>query len=547
MRATFPLVSAIVLFLSTSLRADFVRGDVDLSMRLDVSDAVKILNMLFNGSVDIVCLDAADANDSGELDVSDPVYIIFHLFLGGPAPRPPYPDEGLDPTQDGLGCEAGMDPVHRWNAISIDASGLDHTPPAPGEERVWREQMGPGRASRALAIVHIAMFEVVNAIHGGYESYTDIDPAPEGASVDAGVAQAARDTLVALFPAQAATFDAHLTEDLSRIPEGTPKEEGIDLGARVAAAILAKQADDGSQHAEPMVGVDWFPSDQPGHWRPDPISQLPVALGAHWGEVRPFVLESGSQFRTPPFPALTSPEYATAFEEVKRLGGDGVTTPTERTPEQTAIGIYWAYDGTPSLCAPPKLYNQIAMEIAAEMHSDMVEMARLLVLLNVAMSDAGIAIWESKYYHDVWRPVTAIREAETDGNPATVGDPTFSPLGAPASGLSGPNFTPPFPAYPSGHAGFGGAVFQTLRRFYGRDDIAFDFISDELNGVTHDNQGNPRTLVMRSFDSLGVPEQENGQSRIYLGIHWSFDKNEGIAQGRKVADWVFERLFQPTP
>jgi len=547
MRMICPLAVAIVLSRSTSLRADFIRGDVDMSMRLDVSDAVKILNMLFLGSVDIVCLDAADANDSGELDVSDPVYILSHLFLGGPAPRAPYPGMGLDPTADQLACDVGMDPVHRWNAVAINASGLDHTPPGPGEERVWREQMGPGRASRAIAIAHIAMFEVVNAIHGGYESYADIDPAPEGASLDAGVAQAARDTLVVLFPAQTAIFDAFLVEDLSRIPEGTSKEEGIDLGARVAAAVLALRADDGSNHPEPMVGVDWTPSTEPGHWRPDPISQLPVALGAHWGEVRPFILESGSQFRTPPPPALTSAEYATAFEEVKRLGGDGVTTATERTEEQTQIGLYWAYDGTPSLCAPPKLYNQIVMEISAEMGSNMVEMARLLVLVNVAMADAGIAIWESKYHHDFWRPVGGIREADTDGNPATVADPTFSPLGAPASGLSGPNFTPPFPAYPSGHAGFGGAVFQMLRRFYGKEDIAFEFISDELNGVTHDNQGNPRTLVMRSFDSLSAPEEENGQSRIYLGIHWAFDKTEGIAQGRRVADWVFERLFQPTP
>jgi hypothetical protein len=516
-------------------------------MRIDVSDPVKILNMLFNGSVDIVCLDAADANDSGELDVSDPVYLLSYLFLGGSAPRPPYPDEGLDTTADDLGCNIGMDPVHRWNAISIDASGLDHTPPAPGEERVWREQMGPGRASRALAIVHIAMFEVVNAIHGGYESYVGLDPAPGGASLDAGVAQAARDTLVVLFPAQSATFDTQLAEDLSRIPDGTPKDEGIDLGARAASAILALRADDGSNHPEPMVGVDWTPSTEPGRWRPDPISKLPVALGARWSEVRPFVLESSSQFRAPPFPALASPEYAASFDEVKRLGGDGTTTPTERDQEQTEIGIYWAYDGTPSLCAPPRLYNQIAMEIAAEMGSDMVQMARLLVLINVAMADAGIAIWESKYFHDVWRPVTGIREADTDGNPDTVADPTFSPLGAPASGLSGPNFTPPFPAYPSGHAGFGGALFQTLRRFYGKDDVAFEFISDEFNGVTHDNQGNPRQLVMRSFDSFTVPEEENGQSRIYLGIHWSFDKTEGIAQGREVADWVFERLFPPSP
>ncbi len=265
------------------------------------------------------------------------------------------------------------------------------------------------------------------------------------------------------------------------------------------------------------------------------------------------MLRSAAQFRVPPPPALNSPEYATAFNEVKAIGGDGGVTPTVRTAEQTEIGLYWAYDGTPSLCAPPRLYNQITMEIADQMGSNVVELARLLALVNTAMADAGIAIWESKYYYEFWRPVTGIREADAgtgptgagDGNPATVGDPTFSPLGAPASNLVGPNFTPPFPAYPSGHAGFGGALFQILRRFYKTDAIAFTFVSDEFNGETQDNSGNVRPLLPRSFSSLSEAEEENGQSRIYLGIHWAFDKSKGIAQGRRVADYVFKHAFVP--
>jgi hypothetical protein len=199
------------------------------------------------------------------------------------------------------------------------------------------------------------------------------------------------------------------------------------------------------------------------------------------------------------------------------------------------------------------LYNQIAVQIAEQQGTEVVELARLLALVNVAMADAAIAIWESKYYYAFWRPVTGIREADEgtgptgagDGNPATQGDPAFMPLGAPASHLNAPNFTPPFPAYPSGHAGFGGALFQTLRNFYRTDDIAFTFVSDEFNGVTYDNEGNVRPLRPRSFTSLSEAEEENGQSRIYLGIHWAFDKTVGIAQGRRVADYVFRHAFVP--
>ena len=283
------------------------------------------------------------------------------------------------------------------------------------------------------------------------------------------------------------------------------------------------------------------------------MSQVPIAMGAYWGKVAPFVIPSASAFRLPPPPALDSAEYAAAFDEAKRLGGDGVVTPTERTADQTLAATYWAYDGTPSLCAPPRLYNQITTHIAAMRRTSGLALARLLALVNVAMADAGIASWDSKFHHAFWRPVTAIREADEgtgptgagDGNPLTAGDPTFLPLGAPASNLTGPNFTPPFPAYPSGHATFGGALFQTLRRFYRTDAIRFTFVSDELNGVTKDNQGNVRPLIPRTFSSLSQAEEENGQSRIYLGIHWSFDKTTGIAQGRQVADWVFEHAFTP--
>jgi PAP2 superfamily len=475
-------------------------------------------------------------------------------------PAPEYdagqPDPSLRPGYD------GKQQILRWNQIAIDASGLDHTQPLPDEDRIFGHQVGPGRSARAMAIVHIAIFDAVNAITGGYESYTRLPRVFREISMEVAIAQAAHDTLVAMFPSQSPRFDAFLAEDLDLVASLTREQQrGIALGKRAAEAILALRKDDGSHHEEPEVDVDYLTSPEPGMWRQDPISKIPLALGAFWGGVKPFALRSVERYRAPEPPSIDSEAYAVAFSEVKRLGGDGKAggTPTERSEDQTFAGIFWAYDGTPSLCAPPRLYNQITVQIAQQVDQrrrrnlSVVELARLLALVNTAMADAGIVIWESKYFYGYWRPITGIREADEgtgptgkgDENPETEGDPDFSPLGAPASNLLGPNFTPPFPAYPSGHAGFGGALFQTLRRFYGSDRIPFTFISDEFNGVTRDNEGNVRPLIPRSFETLSEAEEENGQSRIYLGIHWAFDKTEGIAQGRRVADAVFQRAFRP--
>ena len=446
-----------------------------------------------------------------------------------------------------------LDSIHRWNQIAIDASGLDHTPVAPGELRIFGEQLGPGRSSRAMAIVHIAIFDSVNAMVGGYQSFSGIPRAKGPVSLDAAVAQAAHDTLSFLYPSQAAKFDSFLATDLAAIHSKPQRNGGISLGRRAAMAILELRNGDGSQIPEPVMGVTFFPSNQPGYWRQDPIGLQPIALGAHWGECKPFVLQSGNQFRAPAPPAMSSQQYADAHNEAMSVGGDGFNTPSTRTPEQSFIGIFWAYDGTPSLCAPPRLYNQITVHIADQMHLDTINLARLLALVNTAMADTGIAVWESKYFYNFWRPVTGIRESDPgtgptglgDGNPNTTGDPTFVPLGAPASNLTGPNFTPPFPSYPSGHGGFGGAIFQTMRRFFGSDNIAFTFVSDEFNGVTKDSGGNVRPLMPRSFSTLSQAEAENGQSRIYLGIHWQFDKTAAIAQGNNVANYVFDHAFLP--
>ena len=417
-------------------------------------------------------------------------------FGAQPADQKPFGVQVVDaPDAPPTGATAA---ILRWNSISIDASGLDHTPVAPGEDRVFGEQVGPCRAARAIAIVHIAIFEALNAITPTFRSYLGLTPKKGPASADAAVAQAAHDTLVALYPSQADAFDAKLEESKGELTDSRrARIAGILLGKIAAAAILRQRRDDGAQHTEPVLGTDHMTSNAAGHWRQDPISRVPVALGAHWDDVEPFVIRSAAQFRVPPPPAMTSAEYAEAFDEVKRLGGDGVTTPTVRTADQTFTGNYWAYDGTPSLCAPPRLYNQIAVTIAKQQNTDAMRTARLLTLVNVAMADAGIAIWESKYFYDFWRPITGIRESDPgsgptgtgDGNPATIGDRTFTPLGAPASNLAGPNFTPPFPSYPSGHAGFGGAIFQILRNFYGPTT------SPSLSSPTNITESRARTMA----------------------------------------------------
>ncbi len=428
--------------------------------------------------------------------------------------------------------------VGHWNHVAINASGMDHSPLGA------KEQMGPVRAARAEAIVHIAMFDAVNAATGQrYEPYHLKEVRP-GASVEAAIAQASYDTLSKLFPSQASHFAAEYLNDVGGILNGKAKEDGLYLGKEAARLVLEDRANDGAddiKQNDPYTFLDGV-----GFWALDPLNPTQKPLGANWGKlVKPFVLPHSRIVRSQPFPAWTSQEYADAYAEVKRLGGDGVTTPTERTQDQTEAGLFWAYDGTPSLCAPPRLYNQIAMHIAnLRGISDPLELTRLLALVNLSMADAGVASWETKYFYNIARPVTAIRKGEQDGNPNTVGDVSWTPLGAPATNLNGPNFTPPFPAYVSGHATFGGALFQTLRNYFGTDDIEFSFVSDELNGITPGNNGVPRPKRPRTFKTLSQAEEENGQSRIYLGIHWKMDKVEGIKMGRTVANYIYLNKFR---
>ncbi|NHZ97588.1 vanadium-dependent haloperoxidase [Massilia sp. CCM 8734] len=445
--------------------------------------------------------------------------------------------------------------VRYWSEAALRANALDHTPPPPGSARPYHEQFGPARSSRALAIHHLALFEALNAVLRSYPSYTGMAQAPSDSSPDAALATAARATLQALYPGQARAIEQTYQRDMLRVGPGRARDNGVETGRRAAAAVLAMHG----PRAGPddlVVGVSFFPSNAPGKWRPDPVSRDPRALGALWQDATPFVLPSVYPFRPPPPPALASAAYAAAFEEVRRLGGDGVRTPTVRTPSQTVSGIYWSYEGTPLIGAAPRLYNQIALHIGSRRNLSGMQMARMLALVNVAMADTCLVVWKTKYAEQFWRPVTGIREASPgtsptglgDGNPATHADPSWTPLGAQASNTSEPDFTPPFPSYPSGHASFGSALFQILRRFYGTDAIAFSFVSDEFNGVTRDNDDRVRPRLVRGFGSLSQAEYDNGRSRIYLGVHWDFDRRAGQQVGRRVADYVFERgLMRPAP
>lgn len=427
------------------------------------------------------------------------------------------------------------DSVLDWNAISLDAIKNDY------DVGAMPEQGGPGRSARALAIVHVAMYDAAMMVDGRYMPVFLNYPLFVGASLDAAVSQAAHDTLAALFPHQKPTFDAALATSLAGIPWRAARI-GTQLGGLTAQRILAVRANDGADG--PM---DYTPGTQPGDYRPDPLHPDQMIIGPDWNLVKGFVIQSGAQFPAPPPPALTSQAYTDAFNQVKTLGADGVINPTTRTADQTNIGIYWAYDGVADIGTPPRLYNQITRVIAQQKGNSEVENARLFALVNVAMQDVGVALWNTKYMENFWRPITGIREADPgtgpsglgDGNPNTIGNTDWRPLGSPASNQSGTDFTPAFPAYSSGHAGFGATVFRIIEDFYHTDDISFTFTSDELNGVTRDANGNVRPLAPRSFSTLSQAARENADSRVYLGVHWQFDVDQGLIQGKNVADYVF--------
>jgi vanadium chloroperoxidase len=433
------------------------------------------------------------------------------------------------------------DPILLWNEIALEANRVSHT-------NGQGEQAGPPLSARALAIVHLAMYDAYAGVDtaASLPHYLPGLPAPGGgATVNAAVAAAAYTTLSALFPSQQAFFDAIFAGS------GNKANAGHAFGVLVAQKILDDRKND------PGAGGNYKPFLERGKHRPDPDN---AGQGFHapvyGAQSKGFGIQTRHALAPPPF---DNADYLKALREVRGLGiapelmGTLPDDIQRRTADQTLTGIFWAYDGAFEIGTPPRLYNQIVRRIATTRSpgssttpNSVAENARLFAFLNVALADAGILCWEQKYIHNFWRPVVGIREHDASMGPKATqaknqispdGDPFWLPLGAPNSNRIAKNFTPPFPAYPSGHATFGAAALHITRLFYNvggkfsdnslSTDPLFngiDIVSDELNSISTDNKGTVRPRHLRGFpDGLWQMIEENGRSRVYLGVHWVFD------------------------
>ena len=382
-------------------------------------------------------------------------------------------------------------------------------------QAVKETSTNPPNASRAMAMTSTAVFDAVNSIDGHFKPYHFTGFAAAGTSGEAAAAQAAHDVMLHLFPTQAAALNSALTASLAGLPDSPGKAAGVTLGAAAALSIIGLRSADGSG-----TTVSYVPGSAPGQWRPTPPAEAPALL-PNWPTVTPFAMTSGDQFRASGPPALTSPAYAQAHEEVRLLGAADSAT---RTADQTQIARFWA-DGAGTI-TPPGHWNQIAQTVAQSSSLSLVEEARLFALLNIAEADAAILCWDTKYSSNFWRPITAIREADTDGNPDTLRDALWEPL------LTTPNF----PSYTSGHASFSGAAAALLEGFTGSDSFAFTAQADASVGV-----------APRSFTSFSQAAGEAADSRLYGGIHFGFDNADGLAAGAALGQYVLNSQLQPVP
>lgn len=443
-----------------------------------------------------------------------------------------------------------MDSILFWNAVALEANRISHT-------KKPMEQAGPTLSARALAIVHLAMYDAYAAIDpaagGPYQA--GLPALPTGATAASAVAGAAMTTLSALFTQQTAFFAEKLLEF------GGGLSPGFEFGVDVANRLLEARKDDPTASA-----AGYAPSNARGRHRQDPDNPGQGFHAPFYGARSRLFASSRLTLDPPPF---DNAEYIAALRQVRGRGiapelmGTVPNAGDRRTIDQTVIGLYWGYDGAAGLGTPPRLYNQIVRVVAEARGNTEAQNARLFALVNAAMGDAAILAWDDKYRYDLWRPVLGLREHDTSLGPGGTDadndlsndtDTGWLPLGAPASNAlnaeyktkvhspypcneSNPgivkNFTPPFPAYPSGHATFGAAAFHVTRLFYGvplgdrkRDDLFKDlhFVSEEFNGETQDNRGTVRPRHRRSFkDGLWQMIVENGESRVFLGVHWVFD------------------------
>lgn len=382
-----------------------------------------------------------------------------------------------------------------WNKTLLDAIKVEKT--------------APPIASRQMAIVHTAIYDAVNSINPQHQPYLTQLPVPPTTSKEAAIAAAAHRTLVNLFPKQSAKFDQDFQMSLANIPDSQAKSDGIALGETVADRILAARANDGAN-----TTVTYTPENQPGKWIPTPPG-FTAAVLPHWGNVQPFGITSGSQFRPVAPPALDTPEYAVEVNQVKEIGKIDSSI---RTADQTEIAEFWS--NGPGTFTPPGHWNQIAQDISSLSLNSLEEKARLFALLNIALADAGIASWDGKYAYNYWRPVTAIQKADQDNNPATTADPNWQPL------LT----TPAFPEYISGHSTFSGAADPVMSSIFGND---FGFA----------DRGDSSVNTFRKYNNFAQAADESGVSRIYGGIHFESANANGLATGRNIGNYVMQNLL----
>ena len=402
----------------------------------------------------------------------------------------------------GVAAQSTADIVVEWNRILQSTLGT----PGALDPTIF--------VTRPYAILHVAMFDALNSIDYNYRQYA-VRVTPVGNPArEVAAAQAARDVMVSMFPTRAATFDAALAATLSRFP-GDSGIQGAAIGAAAARACLSARSNDGWPRP---AQLQYILPDLPGYWQPVPPQNANATL-VHYQEVLPFALGSRNQFLMEAPPALTSQRYADDFNEVKALGG---ATSTTRTPQQTQTAQLWAGVGY-STSAPGVWYN-LARDLARTRGLSGVDTARVFALLAITMHDALETSFSAKFLYGLWRPTTAIRNAHRDNNPATEPDPNFVSLIA----------TPPYPSYPGNMACIGASSSMLFARIWGRDDIPF---AVTWTGIA------PNTDVTRSYNGFRQLADEEARSRIYAGIHFTFDHTASFGSCTAVADYVFSNVL----